>query len=56
LECAPETYPSGKLLVVCDAGNGEGSVVGLSDGTTPQVACTQHALHPGAPLRVMTRP
>jgi hypothetical protein len=56
MEFAVETYPSGKLIVICDAGNGKGSVVALSDGSTPEVACTEHALDPGAPLRVITLP
>lgn len=50
------TYPSGEKIVICDAGDGTGSVIFYSQAYSPEQACQLDALDPGDVLRVVTLP
>lgn len=53
---AIETYPTGKQLAICDAGDGKGSVVALAAGKTAEEACSTDAIDPGNVVRVVALP
>jgi len=50
------TYPSGERIVICDAGDGNGSVIFYSGAYSPEQACLRDALDPGDVVRVITLP
>jgi hypothetical protein len=53
---AVETYAAGRQIVICDAGDGTGSVVALADDKTAEDACADDAIDPGDVVRVVTLP